>query len=227
MTPARVAVIDLGLGNVGSVINMLKKAGARAEAVLEPPRLAEFDRLVLPGVGAFDRGMERLDDAGWRPALEREVVACGKPILGICLGLQLFCKSSEEGVRPGLGWLDARVVRFRPASSDGRPLRVPHMGWNEVSVASRDPLFAGEASPGHAAGAPRWKFYFLHSYHVQMTQSPMTQAAEAALVQATCRYGDVFPCALRSGNVMGVQFHPEKSHAYGLRFLKNFVEAQF
>jgi imidazole glycerol-phosphate synthase subunit HisH len=204
-----IAVIDLSLGNVGSVANMIKKAGERAEIVADPAHLKKYDRLVLPGVGAFDKGMERMESLGWIPALEERVIQARTPILGICLGLQLFCRKSEEGVRSGLGWLDAQVIRLSPSKNSG--LKVPQMGWNEVCVVQKEPLFADACEFR--------KYYFLHSYHVRPNN--------AALILATASYGGEFVCAAGRGNILGVQFHPEKSHQHGLRLFQNFLAAKF
>lgn len=201
----RTGVIDLSLGNVGSVVNMIKKAGGRAEIVADPVRLKDCDRLVLPGVGAFDRGMERLESLGWIPVLEEWVLRKRMPILGICLGLQLFCRKSEEGTRPGLGWLDAEVIRLTPPADSG--LKVPQMGWNEVRVIKKEPLFTDAAEFR--------KYYFLHSYHVR--------PVDPSLILATASYGGEFVCAAGRDHILGVQFHPEKSHRFGLRLFQNFI----
>jgi imidazole glycerol-phosphate synthase subunit HisH len=201
----KVAVIDYGMGNIGSICKMLKLVGAEPHVSADPGVLAAADKLVLPGVGHFDRAMSNLADADLIEPLRELVVDRGKPILGICLGMQLMCRSSEEGCRDGLGFIDARVRRFSfPAE---RRLRVPHMGWSELDVARPSPLVAG--LDAHA------RFYFVHSYYVD--------CADGADVLARSEYGHPFVAAFEKGTVAGVQFHPEKSHRFGVQLFRNFV----
>jgi glutamine amidotransferase len=152
-----IAIIDCGIGNVGSVANMFRKLGVAAVVSGEPAAVERADKLVLPGVGAFDHGMNQLRASGLIPLLERRVLLEKTPILGICLGLQLYTRGSEEGDCPGLGWLPASTVRFR-FSGEKERLRVPHMGWNTVEPARADvwPSLTGQA-----------RFYFVHSYHIE------------------------------------------------------------
>jgi glutamine amidotransferase len=201
-----IIVIDYGVGNPGSVLNMLKKVGATAKLSSDPGEIRDSDRLILPGVGAFDEGLHALRERNLEDVLNEQVLEIGKPILGICLGMQMLTRGSEEGRERGLGWIDAETRRFR---FDGRSagLRVPHMGWNWVKPRAIDSLFGGFSNP------PR--FYFVHSYHV-VCEHPDD-------VLATCEYGGEFVCAVRSGNVFGTQFHPEKSHRFGMRLLENFL----
>lgn len=162
--------------------------------------------MVLPGVGAFDHGMENLRSRGLVDLLSELVQGKKLPMLGICLGMQLFGRGSEEGRLPGLGWIASETVRFRfdPVSTR---LRIPHMGWNHVHITDSEGLFRGfEDEP---------RFYFVHSYHV------VCDRTVDAL--ATCHYGHEFTCAVRRGNIFGTQFHPEKSHRYGMLLLKNFA----
>jgi imidazole glycerol-phosphate synthase subunit HisH len=198
-------VIDYDLGNVGSLLNMLKKAGVQAKLSGDPAVIRQATRLFLPGVGSFDTGMANLDRLGIRPVLEERVMGAGVPIMGICLGFQLLTKSSEEGVLPGLGWLDAETIALRNLAANPE-LRVPHMGWSRVQMAD-DPLFAG------LDGETR--FYFVHTYGV-------SEATCRAEVLCTSEYGTRFVSGARSGHVMGMQFHPEKSHRFGLQLLRNF-----
>lgn len=201
-----VGILDYGIGNVGSIHNMLKKAGAASLIVRDAQALAACEKLILPGVGAFDDGMARLDMSGMRGALDA-AVAAGKPVLGICLGMQMLGLSSEEGAREGLGYIPFRNIRFRLAEQPG--LKVPHMGWDVVSLPDpADPLVRGVAEP------PR--YYFVHSYHAQCDSQ-----ADALML---CDYGYPFVAAVRHGNVRGTQFHPEKSHRFGMALLKNFAE---
>jgi glutamine amidotransferase len=204
---ASVAIVDYGMGNVGSIRNMLRKVGARPVVARLPQELAGAQRIVFPGVGAFDEGMARLESSGLKDALVRAVQDDGVPILGICLGMQLFTRSSEEGSRPGLGWIPASTVRFRTADMVGTT-RLPHMGWNLVEPRRASAVFP--ADPGEL------RFYFLHSYHVV--------CAEEADVLALTRYGHPFVSAYQRGNVLGVQFHPEKSHLFGMDFFRRFVQ---
>lgn len=199
-------VIDYDLGNVGSLLNMLKKAGLQAKLSGDPEVIGSATRLFLPGVGAFDNGMANLDRLGIRPALEHAVLERRVPILGICLGFQLLTKSSEEGLLPGLGWLDAETIALRNIAALP-DLRVPHMGWSRANP--RDPsLFAGLEDDA--------RFYFVHTYAVKEETCRDT-------ILATADYGCRFVASAARGHIAGVQFHPEKSHRYGLTLLQNFV----
>lgn len=201
-----IVVVDYGMGNVGSVLNMLRKAGAEARASGRPEDILAAERIILPGVGAFDHAMTKLEESGLADALTRRVVGDRVPFLGICLGMQVLSRRSEEGKRPGLGWLDAETVRFRLDAMPTR-LKIPHMGWNYVTPTDASGLFLGyDTTP---------RFYFVHSYHLI--------CADARLVLATAHYGYDFVCAVKQGNIMGVQFHPEKSHRFGLQMLTNFT----
>jgi glutamine amidotransferase len=201
-----IVVIDYGMGNVSSIANMLKKAGARAKISSSPDELLAADRLILPGVGAFDQGMRRLAERGLIPVLERKVLGEGAPLLGICLGMQLLTRRSEEGQSPGLGWIEADTVRFDFGANPER-LKVPHMAWNVVLPSPGAALFTGFDGP------PR--FYFVHSYHA------VCDRAEDVL--ATSWHGYEFACAIGRGPIAGTQFHPEKSHRFGLTLLRNFA----
>jgi len=202
-----IAVIDYGMGNMGAIINMLRKLGAEAMATSEPEVVRRAEKLILPGVGAFDMGIKNLLALGLTDVLREEVVEKGKLVLGICLGMQLFTRRSEEGELPGLGWVDAETVRFR-FGEEHRKLKIPHMGWNVVTVKKQSPLFP--------RGGDEMRFYFVHSYHVVCGSS--------SDVLAVTHYGDEFVAALLHRNIIGVQFHPEKSHHFGLEFLKQFLE---
>ncbi len=202
-----ITIVDYGMGNLGSIANMLKKIGAEACVSRDVDVIGRATKLVLPGVGAFDAGMSNLETLGLLPVLQRRVVQDKVPILGLCLGLQLFTRRSAEGVRPGLGWLDAETVRFTfPAGAD--ELKVPHMGWNRVQFPQPHPLFVTmPAEP---------KFYFVHSFHLV--------CADARAAIATTEHGYSFVCAAARENIMGVQFHPEKSHTFGMQLFRNFVQ---
>lgn len=201
-----ITVIDYGLGNVGSIINMGKKAGGRMGFSADPEVIRRSDKLILPGVGAFDRGMQKLEERGLVDLLREVVIQEKKPILGICLGVQLFTHGSDEGHLPGLGWVPARTVRF-DFPPEAKKLAVPHMGWNRVIPARQDPLFDGLPTDS--------RFYFVHSFHLQCDHPD--------LPLAWADYGSRFACAIRQDNIWGVQFHPEKSHKFGLQLMRNFV----
>ena len=200
-------IVDYGMGNLASIENMLKKVGAAAVVSSDPKTIEAADKLILPGVGAFDAAVAKLEARGLRPVLQEQVVARGKPVLGLCLGMQLLGRKSEEGVQPGLGWLDAESVRFRVGPEERR-WKVPHMGWNSVRVAAPHPLMA------EMPADPR--FYFVHSYHMV--------CADASLAVGMTHHAYEFASIVARGNVLGVQFHPEKSHAFGMRLMRNFVE---
>lgn len=197
-----VSIVSYGLGNLGSVVNMLKRVGAESRLVSTPEDIADSDRLLLPGIGAFDTGMRLLNEQGLTPAV-KAFAASGKPLFGICLGMQLLLDSSEEGLEPGLGLIPGTSTLFAEQPN----LRVPHMGWNVVTPAQSDPLVADLE--------PDSRFYFVHSYKV-------VPQREGDVLGSTT-YGGPFASMVRSGNVMGAQFHPEKSHAFGMRVLSNFA----
>jgi glutamine amidotransferase len=202
-----IGIVDYGMGNVGSVQNMLWRLGHESMTVTTPSGIDRASRLILPGVGAFDSAMTVLRERGLADALDRRVQRDRVPLLGICLGMQLLAEGSEEGVLPGLGWIPGRAQRFRfePPSP---PLPVPHVGW-AGTVATRDHLVTRPLpSP------PR--FYFVHSYHVV--------CREPGDVLLTADYGAPFCAALARENIVATQFHPEKSHRCGLALLAAFVE---
>ncbi len=202
-----IAIVDYGLGNLASVRNMLRKAGHDAMVTSDPAPIRAASRLILPGVGAFDHGMRNLADRGLIPVLKDAVLDRGVPMLGICLGMQLLSRGSEEGVLPGLGWLPADTVKFQfPAGA--RDLRVPHMGWNTVTP-------HGDTFLSRPFGEDA-RFYFVHSYHVRC-EDPRDVALSAP-------YGFDVVAAVVRGNIAGTQFHPEKSHKFGLALLRAFTE---
>ncbi|MBA2504339.1 MAG: imidazole glycerol phosphate synthase subunit HisH [Thermoleophilaceae bacterium] len=197
-------VIDYGVGNVASIRKMLLKAGIDDVAVSGDPAAVETaDRLILPGVGAFDDAMGRLRATGLVPLLERRVLEENVPVLGICLGMHMLGRRSDEGQAEGLGWIDAETVAIE--ARPGR--RVPHIGWNTVRDVNGSPLFTDIAADD--------RFYFLHSFEIRCD--------DPADVAARSEYGETFECAVRRGNIHGVQFHPEKSHGAGLRLLESFA----
>jgi glutamine amidotransferase len=207
MRDEMIVIIDYGAGNVASIRNMLRKAGADATISASPDALLSASKLVLPGVGHFDHGMRELRSRGLIEPLNHLVVEKRTPILGICLGAQLFARGSEEGDEPGLGWVAADVKRFDPGSLT-QELKVPHMGWNDVKVAKQSALLQGLDSAA--------RFYFVHSFHI------VCDREADILVQAN--HGAPFVAGVERDNVMGVQFHPEKSHRFGLKLLQNFAD---
>jgi glutamine amidotransferase len=198
-------IIDYGAVNVGSMANMLKRIGEPAVITDDPNQIVAAKRLILPGVGAFDSGVAALRERGLIEPLV-ETVRRGVPILGVCLGMQLLADGSDEGKLPGLKLIGGRCRRFIP--DDRSPLRVPHMGWNEVDFADGGILLRDMPKSS--------RFYFVHSYHVVCSYD--------GDVVATSVYGVRFVSIIHRGNIYGVQFHPEKSHTYGMRLLSNFIK---
>ncbi|HLL25230.1 MAG TPA: imidazole glycerol phosphate synthase subunit HisH [Kofleriaceae bacterium] len=201
-----IVVVDYDMGNVGSIVNMLKKIGHAAELSSVPDVIRKADRLILPGVGSFDAGMDNIRKRGLVEVLHEKVVVDKTPVLGICLGMQLLGEGSHEGTSRGLGWIPAESVKLSSES-----LRVPHMGWNELNVTQPHWLFEGEPAD--------MRFYFVHSYHV-VCKDPQHQLA-------TARYGIDLSAAIARDHILGVQFHPEKSHRFGMQLLKNFASHTF
>lgn len=202
-----IVIVDYGVGNLGSIKNMFKKAGFKAEPSSDPAVLRDAEKLILPGVGAFDAAMRKFRETGLVSVVGELVLGKKIPVLGLCVGLQLMTRGSEEGSEAGLGWFDAETVRFKFGAEHSH-LKIPHMGWNEVHVCRDHPLVAD--------WNPESRFYFVHSYHVV--------AKEMDAVLATTEYGVTIHSILGRGNIMGAQFHPEKSHKFGLQLLKNFAE---
>ncbi|MEP7081445.1 MAG: imidazole glycerol phosphate synthase subunit HisH [Chloroflexota bacterium] len=199
-------VVDAGIGNLGAIPNMLKRVGATARISNRADDIAAADRLILPGVGAFDAAMRTLNELGIVEALAHKALVERVPVLGVCLGMQLLFRGSEEGDIAGLGWLGGQAVRFRLDGTD-RSLRVPHMGWNYASPTNGSALLAGfEQTP---------RFYFAHSYHVECD--------DPADVAGWTTYGYRFASAVQHENIGGIQFHPEKSHRFGLKVFENFL----
>lgn len=199
-----IAIIDYGMGNVGSVFNMLRKLRTKAIITNKLDEIEAADKLILPGVGHFDRGMTNLKTSGLIELLNAQVLDKKKPIMGICLGMQMMTRGSQEGSLPGLGWVAADTIKF--LSKDN--LKIPHMGWNHVSAQPDCKLFDFYAKEPE-------RFYFVHSYYVK--------ADNQADVAAYCHYSHDFVAAFEVDNVMGVQFHPEKSHMFGMNLFKKFV----
>lgn len=202
-----IAIVDYGLGNVLAFVNVYKRLNIPVTVAKTPGDLANASKLILPGVGAFDHAMQQLEQSGMRPEVDQLVLEHGVPVLGICVGMQMLANSSEEGVLPGLSWIDGRVRRFNVGALPGHT-HLPHMGWNDVTPVVGGGLFAGLE---HDA-----RFYFLHSYYFDCHQPQDTLAFSD--------YGIQFSSAVQHENVYGVQFHPEKSHHFGSQLLKNFAE---
>lgn len=201
-----IAIVNYGSGNIQAIGNIYKRLNLPFVVATAPADLEAVDRVLLPGVGAFDQAMSELDKSGMRQALEQAVIFERKPILGICVGMQLLAKSSEEGRVPGLGWIDGVVKKF-DRSGVGQTTYLPHMGWNTVNPVKDHTLFENaDLSAG---------YYFLHSYYFLCNR--------ASDVLAETDYGFRFASAVSRENIHGVQFHPEKSHQAGIQLLKNFA----
>lgn len=197
-----ITIVDYGVGNLGSIVNMFKRVDVPVRVTGDVHELTEATKILLPGVGAFDHAIQRIQDSGLREILDRKALVEKIPVLGVCLGMQLMTRDSEEGVLPGLGWVDAHARRFPMMPG----LKVPHMGWNAVSSAKHSSLTAGWPSE------PR--FYFVHSYFVDLAD-PSDRLLRA-------HHGIEFDAAFQRGNLFGAQFHPEKSHKFGMALFKNF-----
>lgn len=205
-----ITIVDYGTGNVGSVFNMLRHLGFDATITAEHEMLRHADRIILSGVGAFDAAVEQLRSRDLVDVLTRRVIGAGVPLLGICLGMQLLTERSDEGTLPGLGWLPAETIRLT-SPDPMRRLRIPHMGWNEITVCRDSPLVNGLSGDA--------RFYFVHSFHVM--------CRERSDVVATTSYGGTLCAVVQHDNICGTQFHPEKSHRFGMTVLRNFVEGVF
>lgn len=200
-----IAIIDYDMGNIASILNMFKRIGERNVVLTKDPEVIKSaTKLILPGVGAFDAGMSNLRESGLVEVLTEQVVVKKKPVLGICLGMQLLANSSEEGLEKGLGWVDADVRKFKFENTD---LKIPHMGWNYIQLVKKSNLLQGDL---------KRKFYFVHSYYFHCNNSND--------VLATTSYGIDFSCMIQHDNVYGAQFHPEKSHKFGMELFENFAK---
>jgi glutamine amidotransferase len=198
-----ISIVNYGVSNVGSMLNMMRKLGVPAETVSTPGEIERAEKIILPGIGAFDHGMKTLMEMNLAEPLKQRARA-GVPLLGVCLGMQMLAGGSEEGNIAGLGLIEGRCVRFSPDGQAG--IRIPHMGWNELAVRRENPLLEGLERP---------RFYFVHSYYF-VCQDPADELARSS-------YGIDFTAAVQRGNILGVQFHPEKSHRFGMALLKNFA----
>lgn len=201
-----ITLVNYGLGNIQAFRHIYTRLNLPVEIAGTPEELSRAKKIILPGVGAFDWAMSRLNDSGLRETLDDLVLEKHIPVLGVCVGMQMMAKRSEEGMLPGLGWIDAEVKRFDDTAFT-QATHLPHMGWNDVAPVNNSTLFSGIESP---------RFYFLHSYYFVPGLQSQTLA--------TTEYGGVFTSAVSSGYIYGVQFHPEKSHDWGVQLLKNFAE---
>ncbi len=199
-----IVIIDYGIGNLASVLNMFKKIGTKEVCISNDASvISKADKLLLPGVGAFDAAAIQLEKSNLIKLIDDKVLNQKVPLLGICLGMQLLTKRSEEGEKNGLGYIDAETVKFNLDPS--LKLKVPHMGWNYINVKQANPLIEMETKS---------RFYFVHSYYVKCFDERQSLA--------TCQFGTEFTCMVNKDNVFGAQFHPEKSLKFGMKLLENF-----
>ena len=201
-----IVVVDTGLGNVGSVLNMIKHLGFKAVISKDIADIENAQKIILPGVGTFDAGMKALRTRGLVDVLNHKTNDSHAQILGICLGMQLMLEGSEEGQEAGLGWFEGSCKKF-PDTINNQSLKVPHMGWNTVEPLKNEALFNKVEE--------ETQFYFVHSYYAELKN-------EAEILTKTT-YGESFASGIHKNNIFGVQFHPEKSHAFGFHFLKTFL----
>lgn len=199
-----IGILNYGMGNVGSIKNMLNRISVACELVEDPKSLDRYSKIILPGVGAFDAGMNNLKDKGYLEVLNHQVLHKKIPILGICLGMQLMTKSSEEGLMAGLGWIDAETIRFKDLPFG---MKIPHMGWSYIRLRKPSVLLSNSTH--------EQRFYFVHSFYVSCRYSND--------VLSTTKYGEEFVSSFCHENILGAQFHPEKSHRFGFEFLQNFI----
>jgi len=204
-----VTIINYGMGNIGSIANMLRKIGVKAQISSDKEEISRSSKIIIPGVGSFDNGMIRLKELDLIDVLNQKVLKEKTPVLGICLGMHLLTKNSEEGVLAGLGWVDAETVKFSFKNIEEGGLRIPHMGWNTVNVKNN-------SSKLFKHSYKDMRFYFVHSYYVKCKFSDD--------ILTETNYGGPFTSSVERENIFGVQFHPEKSHKYGMMLMKNFAE---
>jgi len=202
-----IGIIDYGSGNIQAIKNIYKKLKVECKFVSQPEQLNGVNKIILPGVGAFDEAMSQLNKSGMREVLDLMVIDKQVPVLGVCVGMQIMASSSDEGKLDGLGWFDAKVKLFDENTIKHKP-KLPHMGWNEIQVKSEHSILnLIDKEKG---------FYFLHSFYFQCNDKND--------VLAEAYYGDIFHCAINKKNIFGFQFHPEKSHSNGIKLFKNFAE---
>ncbi len=200
-----ITIVNYGMGNLGSIVNMFKKINVDAKITDNINEIESADKLLLPGVGSFDAAMSKIKESGFTDVLNYKATEQKVPVLGICLGMQLLTDSSEEGVLPGLGWIPAKTIKFNFTKESG--LKVPHMGWNLVKQ-NNSSLLTKEFEEES-------RFYFVHSYYVKCNHE------ENSILKTN--FGIEFDSAIQKDNIYGAQFHPEKSHKFGMKLLKNFA----
>lgn len=200
-----IVIVDYGIGNIAAFANIYKSLGVEVALANSPQSLNKAKKIILPGVGSFDWAMTALNNSGMRESLEEAVLVNGVPILGVCVGMQMMAQKSQEGELDGLGWFDATVNMMESSHEAGLPL--PHMGWNDISVV-KDTALSNQIDDA--------RFYFLHSYSISLEHSDEMMFATT--------YERSFASGINRQNIFGVQFHPEKSHGWGVRLLKDFAE---
>jgi len=198
-----IIIINLDMGNVGSIKNMCKKAGIKTKISADETKIKNAKKIILPGVGAFDNAMNKIDELNLRELLDQKVLDEKIPVLGVCLGMQLLMNESEEGMKNGLGWIKGKTIKF-----ELEKLKIPHMGWNDVNIIKKHSIT--NKMPFDC------RFYFVHSYYVK--------CEDKNDILMETNYGIDFTSAVQKNNIIGVQFHPEKSHKFGLQIYKNFGE---
>lgn len=202
-----ITIVNFGMGNLGSIRNMLRRLGVESIVTCDASEVTKAERIILPGVGSFDQAMNKLSDLNLIEILNERVLKYKTPVLGICLGMQILTRNSEEGALPGLGWIDAQTIKFR-FDNEHNNLKIPHMGWNTMEVKKGCLLLDNMLEDS--------RFYFAHSYYAVCNRKEQ--------IAATTNYGYDFVSVFQQDNIMGVQFHPEKSHKFGMKILKNFTE---
>ncbi|WP_413581366.1 imidazole glycerol phosphate synthase subunit HisH [Bdellovibrio sp. HCB288] len=203
-----ISIVNYGMGNIGSIVNMLKKISVPVEVVSTPEEIFKAKKILLPGVGAFDAAMTKINESGIRSVLNEKALIEKVPVLGICLGMQLLTNNSDEGQLPGLAWVNASTLSFRKAI-DTNLFKVPHMGWNEARLCQSSKLTSGFSEQDEV------RFYFVHSYYVKCMND------KNSILKT--EYGIEFDSGIQNDNIFGAQFHPEKSHKYGMKLLENFA----
>ena len=201
-----ISIVNYGTGNVGSIQNMIKKIGYKSIITSDIEEINKASKIIIPGVGKFDFGISQLQNLNLINVLNRKILTEKTPVLGICLGMQLLAKKSEEGSLPGLGWIDAETTKFNFSANS--KLKIPNMGWQTIKKKKQSNLLHGLDNDS--------RFYFVHSYYVRCQNSDD--------VIITSEYEHEYTCGIEHDNILGVQFHPEKSHKFGMKLLQNFIE---